>query len=204
MVAEPLLPFLRRARDHIDRHYSRALDLDQLAAVAGVSKFHFARCFEATYGETPIRYPHPPAHRAGPGPAARRQPHGDRSLHGGRVLQPRVVLITLHSAGWRVPHRLSRPLGGPGWAARPGLLPVHVGSARPGADDGARAGTGSRNLREAPARSSGLGSPHDHKCLTCHCLLPRPGRGARLLRRTSWALSPAPTSPWVKGSAGSR
>ena len=32
------------------------LDLDQLAAVAGVSKFHFARCFEATYGETPIRY----------------------------------------------------------------------------------------------------------------------------------------------------
>ena len=55
-VAEPLLPCLRRARDHIDRHYSQALDLDQLAAVAGVSKFHFARCFEATYGETPIRY----------------------------------------------------------------------------------------------------------------------------------------------------
>jgi len=55
-VALPLLPYLRRARDHIDRHYSRPLDLDQLAAVAGVSKFHFARCFEATYGETPIRY----------------------------------------------------------------------------------------------------------------------------------------------------
>ena len=55
-VALPLLPYLRRARDHIDRHYQQALDLDQLAAVAGVSKFHFARCFEATYGETPIRY----------------------------------------------------------------------------------------------------------------------------------------------------
>ena len=55
-VAEPLLPFLRRARDHMDRHYQQPLDLDQLAAVAGVSKFHFARCFEATYGETPIRY----------------------------------------------------------------------------------------------------------------------------------------------------
>jgi AraC-like DNA-binding protein len=55
-VAEPLLPCLRRARDHIDRHYQQPLDLDQLAAVAGVSKFHFARCFEATYGETPIRY----------------------------------------------------------------------------------------------------------------------------------------------------
>jgi AraC-like DNA-binding protein len=55
-VALPLVPCLRRARDHIDRHYDRPLDLDQLAAVAGVSKFHFARCFEATYGETPIRY----------------------------------------------------------------------------------------------------------------------------------------------------
>ena len=51
-----LLPHLRRARDHIDRHYQQPLDLAALAAVAGVSKFHFARCFEATYGETPIRY----------------------------------------------------------------------------------------------------------------------------------------------------
>lgn len=51
-----LLPHLRRARDHIDRHYQAALDLDQLARVAGVSKYHFARGFEAAYGETPIRY----------------------------------------------------------------------------------------------------------------------------------------------------
>ena len=51
-----LLPHLRRARDHIDRHYRHALDLGEIAQVAGVSKFHFARCFEATYGETPIRY----------------------------------------------------------------------------------------------------------------------------------------------------
>jgi AraC-like DNA-binding protein len=55
-VAVELLPQLRRARDHIDRHYQQPLDLAGLAAVAGVSKFHFARCFEATYGETPIRY----------------------------------------------------------------------------------------------------------------------------------------------------
>ena len=47
---------LRRARDHIDRHYAVPLDLDALARVAGVSKYHFARCFEATYGETPMRY----------------------------------------------------------------------------------------------------------------------------------------------------
>lgn len=55
-VTVALLPHLRRAHDHIDRHYQAALDLDQLAAVAGVSKFHFARSFEAAYGETPIRY----------------------------------------------------------------------------------------------------------------------------------------------------
>ena len=47
---------LRRARDHIDRHFADDLDLDRLARVAGVSKYHFARCFEAAYGETPIRY----------------------------------------------------------------------------------------------------------------------------------------------------
>jgi AraC-like DNA-binding protein len=55
-VAPDLVVHLRRARDHMDRHYREPLDLDRVAAVAGVSKFHFARCFEATYGETPIRY----------------------------------------------------------------------------------------------------------------------------------------------------
>ena len=55
MPAE-LLVHLRRARDHIDRRYPMALDLDALADVAGISKYHFARSFEATYGETPIRY----------------------------------------------------------------------------------------------------------------------------------------------------
>jgi AraC-like DNA-binding protein len=47
---------LRRARDHVDRNYAAALDLDRLAAVAGMSKYHFVRCFEASFGETPIRY----------------------------------------------------------------------------------------------------------------------------------------------------
>jgi AraC-like DNA-binding protein len=55
-VAVQLLAHLRRARDHIDRHYADPLDLDGLARVAGVSKYHFARTFEATYGEPPIRY----------------------------------------------------------------------------------------------------------------------------------------------------
>jgi AraC-like DNA-binding protein len=55
-VALDLLPQLRHARDHIDRHFDRTLGLDELARVAGVSKYHFVRTFEAAYAETPIRY----------------------------------------------------------------------------------------------------------------------------------------------------
>ena len=55
-VSLGLLPHLRRARDHIDRYYSSPLDLDSLASVAGVSRFHFARSFEAAYGQPPMRY----------------------------------------------------------------------------------------------------------------------------------------------------
>jgi transcriptional regulator GlxA family with amidase domain len=56
MVAAALLGHLRRAHDHIDRNYREPLNLEQLAHVAGVSKYHFARSFEESYGETPIRY----------------------------------------------------------------------------------------------------------------------------------------------------
>jgi len=55
-VRVELLSHLRRARDYADRHYREEIDLDVLAKVANLSKFHFARCFEATYGESPIRY----------------------------------------------------------------------------------------------------------------------------------------------------
>lgn len=40
----------------MDRCFATSIDLDELARVAGVSTDHFPRCFEATYGETPIRY----------------------------------------------------------------------------------------------------------------------------------------------------
>jgi AraC-like DNA-binding protein len=55
-VPEHLLVHLRRARDHADRHYAEEIDLDELAAAAGVSKYHFLRCFAATYGKTPALY----------------------------------------------------------------------------------------------------------------------------------------------------
>ena len=55
-VPEELLVHLRRARDLADRSYAEPLDLDELAAAAGVSKYHFLRCFAATYGKTPAQY----------------------------------------------------------------------------------------------------------------------------------------------------
>ncbi|MGK8520731.1 helix-turn-helix domain-containing protein [Nocardia asteroides] len=51
-----LLPHLRRARDLADRHYADPLNLDELAAAAGVSKYHFLRAFAAVYGRTPAAY----------------------------------------------------------------------------------------------------------------------------------------------------
>jgi AraC-like DNA-binding protein len=56
VVTADLLPHLRHARDLADRHYAEPLDLDALAAAAHVSRYHFARCFAETYGETPMRY----------------------------------------------------------------------------------------------------------------------------------------------------
>jgi AraC-like DNA-binding protein len=51
-----LVPHLRRAHDEIDRRFAEPLVLDDIAAAAGVSKFHFARGFAEVYGETPMRY----------------------------------------------------------------------------------------------------------------------------------------------------
>ena len=51
-----LLGHLRRARDHIDLHFAEPLDLELLARVSCVSRYHFARRFRQAYGETPIRY----------------------------------------------------------------------------------------------------------------------------------------------------
>ncbi len=47
---------VRRARDLMDLCFADPLDLDQMAAQAGFSKFHFARAFKEAYGETPANY----------------------------------------------------------------------------------------------------------------------------------------------------
>lgn len=47
---------LRRARDLADREFAQPIDLDRLAGVAGLSKYHFLRLFKATYGLAPAAY----------------------------------------------------------------------------------------------------------------------------------------------------
>jgi AraC-like DNA-binding protein len=55
-VPGEVLVHLRHARDLADRSYASPLCLDELAAVAHLSKYHFARLFKATYGITPMEY----------------------------------------------------------------------------------------------------------------------------------------------------
>lgn len=58
MTAEELenLAHLRRARDLMDREYSRPLEVAELARAALMSTAHFSRRFRAAYGETPYAY----------------------------------------------------------------------------------------------------------------------------------------------------
>ncbi|MEM7038072.1 MAG: AraC family transcriptional regulator [Bacteroidota bacterium] len=44
------------ARDYIHSHYSEELHLDELAANACMSRFHFLRLFKLAYGQTPYQY----------------------------------------------------------------------------------------------------------------------------------------------------
>jgi len=55
-VPDDLRADLRRARDHADRHFADPLTLQDLAAVAMLSKYHFLRLFRAVYGQTPAAY----------------------------------------------------------------------------------------------------------------------------------------------------
>lgn len=47
---------LRRARDLMDREFSRPLDVAAIARAALMSPAHFSRQFRAAYGETPYGY----------------------------------------------------------------------------------------------------------------------------------------------------
>ncbi len=55
-VPGDVLVHLRRARDHLDRHFASEVGLEEAALIARLSKFHFLRLFTATYGVTPGVY----------------------------------------------------------------------------------------------------------------------------------------------------
>ncbi|NPD05223.1 helix-turn-helix transcriptional regulator [Nocardioides sp. zg-1308] len=55
-VPGDVLIHLRLARDHLDRHFAEPFDLDHLASLAGMSRFHFLRSFALTYRTTPAAY----------------------------------------------------------------------------------------------------------------------------------------------------
>jgi AraC family transcriptional regulator len=43
----------RRIRDYVDAHLAEPLTLDELAGVAALSTYHFARMFHTSFGEPP-------------------------------------------------------------------------------------------------------------------------------------------------------
>jgi AraC family transcriptional regulator len=47
---------IRTLCDFIEEHLCRQLTLEDLAALAHLSPFHFARCFKATIGLAPHQY----------------------------------------------------------------------------------------------------------------------------------------------------
>src|SRR5881398_2552929 len=56
MAAVPPARHLLRARDLADARYFEPLDVDDLAAAAGLSRAHFSREFKRAFGESPHAY----------------------------------------------------------------------------------------------------------------------------------------------------
>ncbi|MFZ0042070.1 MAG: helix-turn-helix transcriptional regulator [Solirubrobacteraceae bacterium] len=56
MIFAPTARHLLRARDLADARYFEALEVDDLAAAAGLSRAHFSRAFREAFGETPHAY----------------------------------------------------------------------------------------------------------------------------------------------------
>ena len=55
-VPGDVLVHLRRTRDHLDRHFAEPFDLDHLADLAGMSRYHFLRTFKSVTGITPHQW----------------------------------------------------------------------------------------------------------------------------------------------------
>ena len=102
-----------------------------------MSKYHFARCFEATYGETPIRYL-----------TRRRIERAQDLLRAANLTVTEICMLVGFSSLGSFSSRFTQLVGETPtayrdrWAARggphvPGLLPVHVRRAGPARHGGA-------------------------------------------------------------------
>ena len=47
---------MRRVREYVETHLSESMDLAELAAIAGLSVYHFARAFKQSAGVAPHHY----------------------------------------------------------------------------------------------------------------------------------------------------
>jgi AraC-like DNA-binding protein len=56
MPQVPPARYLLRAKDFVDARYAEAITVEDLAAVAGLSRAHFSRMFTRTFGESPHAY----------------------------------------------------------------------------------------------------------------------------------------------------
>lgn len=56
MIHAPIARHLLRARDLADARYAEPLDVDDLAAAAGLSRAHFSREFRRAFGDSPHAY----------------------------------------------------------------------------------------------------------------------------------------------------
>jgi AraC-like DNA-binding protein len=56
MAFAPPTRHLLRARDLADARYAEPLGVEEMAAVAGLSKAHFSREFQRVFGESPYAY----------------------------------------------------------------------------------------------------------------------------------------------------
>ncbi|MFZ0229753.1 MAG: AraC family transcriptional regulator [Mycobacterium sp.] len=56
MPQVPPARYLLRAKDFVDARYAEEISVEDLAAVAGLSRAHFSRMFTKTFGESPRAY----------------------------------------------------------------------------------------------------------------------------------------------------
>lgn len=52
----PTARFLLRGKDFADAHYTEEIDVEDMAAAAGLSRAHFSREFKKAFGESPRAY----------------------------------------------------------------------------------------------------------------------------------------------------